>query len=210
MTDVWSERAQSYRESEAHRSGRDLDLIVEWAEGETALDVATGGGHVARRLREAGFTVVTVDPAPGMGADTTARAEDMPFADESFDTVVSRAAPHHFSDIEMAMAEMARISGKLVIVADNLHLGETFEEASRLHDPTHVRCYSEEEWRSLFADAGLSVEAVEIEDKRIEFEPWLARAGCAGAEAERVRELLADRIEDGHLHLDRVILKGRK
>mgnify|MGYP003289496345 CR=1 FL=1 len=34
---------------------RDLDLLVEWCEpgeGVKALDVATGGGHVARRLRE--------------------------------------------------------------------------------------------------------------------------------------------------------------
>jgi SAM-dependent methyltransferase len=210
MTDVWSERAQSYRESEAHRTGRDLDLIVEWAEPKTALDVATGGGHVARRLRQAGFHVVTVDPAPGMGADTTARAEDLPFADGSFDTVVSRAAPHHFTDIETAMAEMARVSGNVVIVADNLHLGETFEEASRLHDPTHVRCYTEAEWRGLLERAGLEVEAVEVEDKRIELEPWLERAGCVGAEADRVQELLADRIEDGYLHLDRIVLRGRK
>ena len=69
MTDVWSERAEAYRESDAHRQGRDLELFVEWAEGATALDVATGGGHVARRLREAGLEVVTIDPAPGMQPD---------------------------------------------------------------------------------------------------------------------------------------------
>ena len=63
MTDVWSERAEAYRQSEAHREGPDLDLIVEWAAGATtALDVGTGGGHVARRLREAGINVVTTDP----------------------------------------------------------------------------------------------------------------------------------------------------
>jgi hypothetical protein len=49
-----------------------------------------------------------------------------------------------------------------------------------------------------------------IEDKRIELEPWLTRAGCVGEEAGRVKGLLADRIEDGHLHLDRIVLKGRK
>jgi SAM-dependent methyltransferase len=210
MTDIWSERAEAYRDSEAHRSGRDLDLIAEWAEGETALDVATGGGHVAQRLREAGFQVVTVDPAPGMAPDTTARAEDLPFADASFDTVVSRAAPHHFGDIEMAMAEMARVARALVIVADNLQLGDAFEEASRLHDSTHVRCYTEDEWRGLFEDASLTVEAVEIEDKRIELEPWLDRSGCVGDEAKRVRELLSDRIAEGYLHVDRIVLKGRK
>src|SRR5262249_59975770 len=86
-TERWSAHAQEYRESEAHRAGADLDLIVEWAEGDTALDVATGGGHVARRLREVGFTVVTVDPAPGMQPDVISRAEHLPFADGSFDVV---------------------------------------------------------------------------------------------------------------------------
>ena len=47
MTDRWSAHAQAYRESEAHRSGGDLDLLVDWATGRTALDVATGGGHVS-------------------------------------------------------------------------------------------------------------------------------------------------------------------
>jgi SAM-dependent methyltransferase len=210
MTDVWSERAEAYRESEAHRQGRDLDLIAEWAVGETALDVATGGGHVAKRLREAGLKVVTVDPAPGMHPDVVSRAEDLPFADESFDVVVSRVAPHHFADIRKAVDEMARVSRNLVVVADNLYLGEGIEEAERLRDPTHVRCYSEKEWRGLFEGAGLAVDAVELEDKRIELDPWLERAGCHGDEATRVRELLADRIADGYLRLDRIILKGRK
>lgn len=210
MTELWSERAQAYVDSEAHRSGRDLDLIVEWAEGSTALDVATGGGHVARRLREAGFAVTTLDPAPGMQADVLSSAEHIPFADASFDLVVSRVAPHHFSDIGRAVAEMARVSRGLVLVADNLYGGEEVEEAERLRDPTHVRCYSEKEWRGIFERAGLQVDAVEREEKRIELEPWLSRAGCGGAEAERVRELLADGIEDGYLTLDRIILKGRK
>ena len=68
--DVWDGRAEAYRHSEAHSHGADLDLLVDWAEGaRTALDVGSGGGHVARRLREAGLEVVTVDPAPGMKAD---------------------------------------------------------------------------------------------------------------------------------------------
>ena len=73
MMDLWSDRADDYRKSSTHAEGADLDLVVEWCEpaaGVTALDVATGGGHVARRLRERGATVVTLDPAPGMQADT--------------------------------------------------------------------------------------------------------------------------------------------
>jgi SAM-dependent methyltransferase len=210
VSDVWSERAQLYRESDAHRQGRDLELFAEWADGETALDVATGGGHVADRLRAAGLEVVTIDPAPGMQPDVVSRAEEIPFADESFDVVACRVAAHHFQDPALALAEMARVSRSLVLVADNLFLGEAGEEADRLRDPTHVRNYSEDEWRQMFEAAGLEVEAFEREEKRIEVEPWLERAGCVGDEATRVRELLADRIEDGRVRLDRGIFKGRK
>jgi SAM-dependent methyltransferase len=210
MTDRWSAHAQAYRESEAHRSGADLDLLVEWAEGQTALDVATGGGHVARRLREAGLDVVTVDPAPGMEPDVISRAEHLPFADGSFDLVVTRIAPHHFADVQAAIDEMARVSGNLVLVVDNLYRDDVVEEAERLRDPTHVRNYGEDEWRGLFAHAGLDVEATQLVDTDIDLEPWLARAGCEGDEAERVKALLADRVHDGRLAMTRIALKGRK
>jgi ubiquinone/menaquinone biosynthesis C-methylase UbiE len=207
----WSERAQLYRESEAHREGDDLDLIVEWSEGaETALDVATGGGHVARRLREAGINVVTTDPAPGMQPDVLCRAEDVPFADGSFDVVACRVAAHHFEDVGKAIAEMARVSRDQVIVVDNAFLDDAAEEADRVRDPSHVRNYTEDEWRRLFADAGLRVEELRHLDKPIEVEPWLERAGCHGEEAERVRELLGDRIEDGWITLDRLAIRGRR
>jgi len=210
VTDVWSERAEGYRESEAHRGGRDLDLFAEWAAGQTVLDVATGGGHVARRLREAGCTVVTCDPAPGMRADVLCRAEHLPFADGSFDVVTCRVAAHHFEDVAAALREMARVTAELVLVADNLFVDEAGEEADRLRDPTHVRNHSEDEWRGLLADAGLDLEQFEREEKRVQLGPWLERAGCTGDEAARVRELLADRIEDRKLRLDRGIFKARK
>src|SRR6266516_11616 len=176
MTDVWSTRAQAFRESPTHREGPDLELLVEMCEpgkGVTALDVATGGGHVARRLREEGCTVVTVDPAPGMQPDVIARAEDMPFDDGSFDVVTCRIAPHHFEDVGKAVAEMARIAKRLVVIEDNLYVDEDVEAAERLRDPTHVRCYSEDEWKQILADAGLEVERVASLDRRPHVAAWL-------------------------------------
>jgi len=210
VTDVWSERAESYRSSEAHRQGRDLELFAEWAAGKTVLDVATGGGHVARRLRLAGCNVVTCDSSPGMQPDVICRAEDLPFADSSFEVVACRVAAHHFDDPAAAVRELARVSSQLVLVADNLFLGETGEEADRLRDPTHVRNYSEDEWRAFFREVGLEVEVFEREERRLELVPWLERAGCVGAEAERVKELLADRIDDGRVTVDRGIFKAAK
>jgi SAM-dependent methyltransferase len=211
VSSVWDERVAAYRESEAHRQGPDLDLLVEWAAGaRTALDVGAGGGHVARRLREAGLEVVSVDPAPGMQADVQANAEDLPFADASFDVVATRVAAHHFADVAAAVAEMARVAADRVLVVDNLFMGERAEEADRLRDPSHVRNHSEAEWRALFEGAGLTVAEARRVDRPIRFGPWLERSGCTGADAERVRELLADRIEDDWITLDRIALLGRK
>jgi SAM-dependent methyltransferase len=211
MTDVWSKRADAFRESATHREGPDLDRIVEWAEGETALDVATGGGHVARRLREAGFSVVSCDPAPGMQPDVVCRAEDLPFADASFDTVACRIAPHHFEDVAAAVREMARVARRVVLVEDNLFVDEESEEADRVRDPSHVRNYGEEEWRRFFADAGLDIEQEWVYVKRAPVPPWLERVECRGEEARRVRQLLAARIDaDDCLEIPSVLLKGRK
>ena len=211
----WSDRAQAYRESPTHREGPDLDLLVQWCEpeeGVKALDVATGGGHVARRLREAGAKVVTLDPSPGMQADVLAGAENLPFADGSFDVVVSRIAPHHFTDVRAAVAEMERVSNRLVVIEDTLYSSDRHEQAEKLRDPTHVRNYTEDEWREFLAEAGLEVEQSERFEKTHPLEAWLARTGCEGEEAERVKELLADRMtEDGSAWTDvKIVIRARK
>jgi hypothetical protein len=73
-----------------------------------------------------------------------------------------------------------------------------------------MRSYTEVEWRGFLEEAGLEVEAVERFEKRHPLDAWLARTGCEGAEAERVRELLADRTVEGHYVDEKIVLKARK
>jgi SAM-dependent methyltransferase len=215
MSDTWGERAEAYRTSTTHMRGDDLEALVvmcEPAEGTKALDVATGGGHIARRLREEGCEVVTVDSSPGMEPDVLSRAEDIPFADGSFDVVVCRIAAHHFADVGKAIAEMTRVSNRLVVIEDTLYLSEQQEEAEKLRDPSHVRSYGEDEWKELLIGAGLEVEQVEFFDKVHPLADWLARTGCEGEEAERVIELLRPQLVDGGSAWrdTKILLKARK
>jgi hypothetical protein len=47
-------------------------------------------------------------------------------------------------------------------------------------------------------------------DQTIRFSHWLERSDCTGADAERVRTLLADRIDDDWITLDRIALRGAR
>jgi SAM-dependent methyltransferase len=213
VTDVWNDRAQAYRESPTHASGDDLDLVVEWCEpgpGVNVLDVATGGGHVARRLREAGASVVTVDTAPGMEPDAIAPADHLPFADSSFDVVACRIAAHHFPDVLAAVREMARVARDRVVICDNTFTSESAEEADRLRDPSHVRNYGAPEWHSFFELAGLRVADEAVMVRETEFEDWLDRTETPVEDRPRIEELLEGRVRDGRLELPTVVLKGVK
>jgi len=215
MSNVWDERAEAYRQSATHASGDDLDAVVELCNphaGVKILDVATGGGHVARRLREQGAQVVTLDPSPGMRADVLASAEHIPFEDGSFDVVVSRIAAHHFEDLGQAIGEMARVSNRVLVIEDMLYRTAEEEEAEKLRDPSHVHSLTEEEWRELLESAALEVEQTLFFSKTHDMAEWLARTGCEGADADRVRELLAPvSSPDGTTWSnDYIVVKARK
>ena len=181
---VWDDRAEAYRQSEAHREGPDLDLIVEWAEGartaagRRAPAAATSPAGSARP----GSSVVTVDPAPGMQADVQAAAEDLPFADGSFDVAACRVAAHHFADVAAAVRELARVAADRVLVVDNLFMGEAAEEAERLRDPSHVRNYRRPSGGRLFEGAGLRGRGrARRSSDPIDFEPRGSSASAAPA-----------------------------
>jgi len=180
----------------ARREGR--SLVV------TATDSRDEVLAAARLARPA------IASTPGLEL-AIADGRGLPFADGAFDVVTCRIAPHHFPDIRAAVQEMARVSNSLLVIEDNVYRGDEVEEAERLRDPTHVRCYSEDEWKELVTGAGFEVEQVEYFDRRQSFEAWLARVDAAPAATVRIRELLADDIDgEGMVKLRSILLKARK
>jgi SAM-dependent methyltransferase len=145
-----------------------------------------------------------------MQADTTAPAEDLPFADGSFDAVACRIAAHHFHDVLTAVKEMARVARHRVVVCDNTFVSESSEEADKLRDPSHVRNYGVAEWHSFFELAGLEIAEEAFMQRPLELQPWLDRTATSPEDQVRVRELLGDRVKDGWMDLPTLVLKGVK
>jgi hypothetical protein len=97
------------------------------------------------------------------------------------------------------------------VIEDNVYRGEHVEEAERLRDPSHVRCYSEDEWREFITAAGFEVEQLEYFPRRQSFDAWLARVDTPPETAEQVRALLAEELDDdGMLGFRSLVLKARR
>ena len=88
----------------------------------TVLNVGAGAGSYEPPDRE----VTAVEPSaemiaqrpPGSAPVVQANAEDLPFADDSFDAAMAVLTVHHWADREAGLGEMARIARRrLVLVA---------------------------------------------------------------------------------------------
>ena len=138
---------------------------------DTVLEVAAGTCICGRALAPYVRHVKCLDATPAMlerGKEEAERAgivnisfmdgmaEDLPFANESFDLVISRLAFHHFSEPELIFSEMKRVlktGGKLVIwdmSAAKENLRKINDDIERLRDPSHVRILSRQEIKGLY------------------------------------------------------------
>jgi len=209
-------RAEEYRESPLHAEGPDLELLLAWLDpqpAERALDVATGGGHMALALARTGADVVACDLTPEMlaAADallsnhdctatfTVAEAEALPYADATFDIVTCRIAAHHFPDAQLFLTEAARVlkpGGRFGFQDQTLPpeptsavLTDAFE---RTRDESHNQAYNLDGWVTLIERAGLAVEHTELVDKRHDFAEWTRRQDCGEATVAELLQQMAE------------------
>jgi len=60
--------------------------------------------------------VMIAQRAPGSAPAVQAVAEDLPFADDSFDAAMAIITIHHWTDVDAGLAEMVRVARRRVVV----------------------------------------------------------------------------------------------
>lgn len=205
-----------------HGQGNDplLDLMAECAQvraTDTLLDIACGPGIISCYFAPLAAQVTGLDAVPAMLEQARklqaekglanvefrqGQSTELPFADESFDRVVTRFSFHHYLDPGAALAEMKRVAKPdgVVLVADvtpRREAQEQFNHWEILRDPSHTRALIAAEMRALGAAAGLTLRREETFSLPMDLEGLLARSFPKEGNAERIRALFAEDILGG-------------
>jgi len=250
VQDYFARTAESYVASFSHRAGDDLKRLIElgeWNSQQQVLDIATGGGHTALAVAPHVAQITVTDLTPRMlekacefllkqGVSNAqfqvADAEQLPFAEASFDRVTCRIAAHHFPNIEQSLKEVARVlkRGGLYLLIDCMapddpELDNFDNTVEKWRDPSHERSCTPEEWRTFFMQAGLLVEHIEFFRKVHKYDDWTERSRMPHDEKAKLAQFMlksSSRIRnyfeivqrpDGHLESftnDFIFVKGRK
>jgi ubiquinone/menaquinone biosynthesis C-methylase UbiE len=199
VQEQFGKTAASYLTSMPHALGKSLERLVTLTSPQKtwrALDVATGGGHVAyafaphvERIWATDITQEMLDMVKAEAAKrglsnirtAYAKAEALPFEDAGFDLVSCRIAPHHFDSIADFLDEVHRVlkPNGLFALVDNVvpegSVGDYVNAFERFRDPSHLRAWAMDEWRAAFKAHGFSIVHEEQLYKQMEFKSWAAR-----------------------------------
>lgn len=237
-------QARRYVESAVHATGTDLRRIADLVRigiYDRVLDLGCGGGHVTYAVAPHVTEVVACDLSQSMLDAVTAQAADrglsnvrtelasserLPFADASFDLVVSRYSVHHWRDWEAGLREARRVvrpDGCLVFVdvmAPASPILDTHLQAVELlRDPSHVRDRTMAEWTAALGRAAITPVSVEPFRLPLEFGPWVERMSTPDVAVNAIRWLqrgasseVRDAFEigaDGGFVVDAVVIECR-
>src|SRR5215831_19425507 len=225
VTRQFGPRAADYLASAVHASGEDLQqlaAIVAGAKTARLLDLGCGAGHVSFAVAPAVAEVVAYDLSADMLAVVAESAEArglrnivtqqggverLPFADASFDVVMSRFSAHHWLSFSAGLTEARRVlkpSGRAAFVdcvAPDSAVCDSFLQAIELQrDTSHVRDYSADEWRRALTAAGMRPGKTTRRRLRLDFASWVARMRTPPVFVEAIRALQREMAADvtGH------------
>ncbi|KQX01948.1 SAM-dependent methyltransferase [Massilia sp. Root418] len=210
----FGETASSYLSSSVHAQGADLaalHAIAQSMQGPRVLDLGCGAGHASFAVASAAQSVVAYDLSAQMlevvaGAsgerglhNISTRQGDagrLPFANASFDLVLTRFSAHHWPDVQGALHEVRRVlraGGRFVaidITAPQAALCDTTLQAVELlRDGSHVRDYRLCEWEAKLKNAGFAHHVSSQWKLTMRFDEWVARMRTPALRVQAIRSL---------------------
>jgi SAM-dependent methyltransferase len=150
------------------------DFLLRQARGSSVLDVGCASGTYVDLLARQGFEATGLESFPDFLREAAAHgrqgrfveghAQSMPFPDKSFDTTVLFDVLEHVDD-RLAVREAIRVTRARILVLvplqDPVELLQNNFVFQHHRDRTHLREYSIDGLRRMFADHGGAVEVVE-------------------------------------------------
>ncbi|MUK89503.1 methyltransferase domain-containing protein [Ornithinibacillus sp. L9] len=217
----FSKNREAYVTSSTHSKGKDLSQLIEWIQPKPnmmVLDIATGGGHVAKSVSEHVHTVFATDITKQMLETASkyltnydnihyivADAENLPFLDHTFDIVTCRIAAHHFPNPAKFMQETARVLklGGVFLFIDNVapekEKYDTFiNQLEKMRDYSHVRSLRISEWMKLFHKHQFTVVKQEKKKKTLPYTEWINRTLDSQKDKENVKNFMLHEANDIH------------
>ncbi len=207
-------KADAYVKSAVHASGEDLDVLeafVRQISPARALDIGSGGGHVAYRLARHAEAVIATDLSADMlsavratlrdkgltNVETrVAQAEALPFAASEFDFLACRFSAHHWRGFEAGLREARRVlkAGATAVFIDAVATGPAamdthLQAVELLRDTSHVRDYCAGEWLDALSRSGFSVRSTRTWRLRMDFPTWIARMRTPTINEQAIRAL---------------------
>ena len=191
--------------------------VAPGAQSVVAYDIAEPMlATVAGAARERGLDNIRTQQGP---------AEKLPFADASFDWVLSRMSAHHWHGVPAALAEVRRVlkpGGRVLFVdiagADHPLLDTHIQAIELLRDGSHIRDYRADEWIALFEGAGFQAKVKSRWRLPLEFDAWVKRMRTPPERVvaiksmwnnapDEVRQYFAVQ-EDGSFELDALMIEA--
>lgn len=221
VRDHFGQAAVNYANNAIHAHGEDLKWLVEAHEltgSERVLDVGTGAGHAAFAFAPYVQYVEGVDITPLMleqahqGAIerdldnirfSPADVESLPHSDSSFDIVVSRWCAHHYPNIRIALAEIARVlkPGGIFLLVDSYSPQSARQDMflntlEILRDNGHVRNYTIAEWLDYTERVEMHGMVVREWKLRLDGDNWVERIKTPPVYVAAIKQLLAEADND--------------
>lgn len=224
ILDQFTRQATPFSTANTITDANALRMIVEAAApkpGDTVLDVACGGGIVVCAFAPQVKHATGIDMTPAMLDRARQLATEkgvqnvtwergdvgrLPYADGTFDIVVTRFSMHHFLDPLGVLREMVRVcapDGRVVVVdmyaSDDPAKAAEWNRAEKLRDPSHVRCLTLPELKGLFRTVGLPEPCAGFYELRDEIRNLLARSFPNPGDDVKIIEMFAASAEDDRL-----------